>query len=152
MKHLLFALFVMPLFALSGGDQAAMEKVIADYTDSWNRFEGKGFGKDFTEDADFVNIFGMKFAGRQEIEERHVKILQTFYKGSNLEILKTEFREVQPEFVIANVYWRLYGCRPPGPDCTSPGETREGVFMQVFVRDGGKWAITASQNTMAPKK
>lgn len=149
---MLFSLFALPLFALNECDRAAMEKVIADYTESWNVHEGKGFGKDFTEDGDFINVFGMKFTGQDEIESRHIKILQTFYKGSNLQILKTEFREVQPDIVIANVYWQLKGCRPPGPDCTSPGETRDGVFTQVFVKKSEKWAITSSQNTMAPKR
>lgn len=146
-----FSFFASSLFALGQTDQAAIERVIQDYTESWNLHEGKGFGKDFTEDADFVNIFGMKFTGKAEIENRHVKILQTFYKGSNLQIVKTELREVQPDLIIANVYWRLKGYRNPGPDATSPGEIRDGIFTQVFVRTGKKWAITASQNTMSPK-
>src|ERR1700722_11262578 len=82
-------------FALEDTDRSAIEGVIQDYTDAWNLRGGKGFGDHFTEDADFVNIFGMYFTGRSEIESRHIKILQTFLKDTVLEVLDLHLREVQ---------------------------------------------------------
>lgn len=138
------------LSALEQADRQAIQEVIQDYTDSWNQRACKGFGNGFTEDADFVNIFGMHFKGKAEIEKRHIQIMQNFLKDSSLEILNTQLREAQPGVVIALVRWRCHGFRNPRADLSKPGETREGVFTQVFIHPGSKWEITASQNTLIP--
>lgn len=147
---LLFILFVSvtPLFSLEETDRASIEKIIHDYTAAWNHHEGKGFADGFTDDASFVNIFGMTFSGKAEIEERHLKILQTIHRGSTLDILKTQFREVQPGLVIGLVHWKLDGFRYPGSDYNKPGDTHYGVFTQVFIITNDEWKITASQNTL----
>ncbi len=158
MSHLgriwcLLALFIVTLQSMSASEQSdqwAIEEVIQDYQDAWNQREGKGFADNFTEDADFVNIFGMHFSGKDEIEERHVQILQTFLKGSDFQIVNLQLREVQPGLVIALVFWRLVGYRTPRSDMNKPGEIREGIFTHVFINSDDKWKITATQNTIAP--
>lgn len=136
--------------ALEHADELAIRKIVQNYTDSWNQRDCKGFAEDFSTDADFVNIFGMKFSGKAEIENRHIKILQTFLKGSKLEIVDTHLREIQPGLVIGTIYWKIYGFHTPGSDMNKPGEIRDGIFTQVFVNTNKKWEITASQNTMIP--
>lgn len=137
--------------ALEQADRMAIEKTVQDYTEAWNERDCRGFGDHYSEIGDFVNIFGMKFSGRAEIEKRHVDIMKSFLKGSKMETLNMSVREVNPGLVIANVFWRVHGFRTPGSDLSSPGETREGVFTHVFVQQHGKWEITASQNTLKPK-
>lgn len=139
-------------FTLQETDRSAILEVIQNYTDSWNHKHGKGFGDGYSENADFVNIFGMKFSGRAEIESRHEKIIQSFFKDSKLEIMNTELREVQPGLVIATVYWKLNGFRTPGADISKTGDVRKGIYTQVFINAGKKWEITASQNTLMPEK
>lgn len=136
------------LFALPPEDHQAIHRIIVDYTNSWNRSTGKGFSKDFSVDADFVNIYGMHFKGKQEIEDRHIEILSTLFKESQLEILQTNLREVNPDLVIANVYWKLDGYRDPRSGKDAITQTKKGIFIQVFVRAEKKWEITASQNTL----
>lgn len=133
--------------ALELSDQSDIEQIILGYTNAWNNNAGKGFGDGFAEDADFVNIFGMHFTGRAEIEERHVKILQTFLKGSVLKIVNIQLREIQPGIVVAIIPWSVDGFRNP-KDLSQPAQTREGIFTQVFFRTNNKWEIVASQNTL----
>jgi uncharacterized protein (TIGR02246 family) len=129
------------IFALEKGDEDSIKGVIQGYTRAWNERACVGFADEFTQDADFVNIFGMKFSGKEEIEARHREILQTFLKDSKMEILKVDLREVQAGLVIANVYWRVNGFK-------GPGTIQDGIFTQVFVHPQDKWQITASQNTL----
>lgn len=136
------------LFALEPNDENQIHQIIENYTDSWNNRGGVGFGDGFSSDADFVNIFGMKFTGRAEIEKRHIDIIQGIFKDSVFTVEKTHFREVQPGLVVANVYWALDGFRFPNSEHK---EVREGVFTHIFILNNGKWEITASQNTMMPK-
>lgn len=152
MKYLawtFFALlsFTLPTsgFSLENDDILAIESVIQGISDSWNNHAGVGIGDAFTEDADFVNIFGMHFSGRDVIEERHVVILNTFLRGTTLEILGTQLREVQPGLVIAHVRWSLGGFQGEGVDSD---KISEGIFTEVFVQTDEGWRITACQNTL----
>lgn len=138
-------------WALEKADEAAINTIVNQYTDAWNDHTGKGFGESFSKDADFVNIFGMHFSGKEEIEFRHIKILESFLKDSKLSILSTKLREVQPGLVIGIVRWKLDGFRQPGSDLNAPGVMREGVFTQVFVQHENQWKIEASQNTLIPR-
>lgn len=136
--------------ALDQADQSAIEDVIENYMNAWNYQGGRGFADGFSEDADFVNIFGKHYSGRAEIEERHVQIIQTFFKDSVLRILNVRLREAQPDLVVALVDWRLEGFRTSSSDLNKPGKTRDGIFTQFFVKANNKWEIIASQNTLIP--
>ena len=130
------------LCALEKCDQVAISNVIEHIKTVWNEHEGHGFADDYTQDADFVNIFGMAFSGKQEIETRHVKILETFLKGSVFEMIDVELREVRPDVVIAHVFWKVSNIQKPG------NETMKGIFTHVLLKNGDKWEITATQNTL----
>jgi uncharacterized protein (TIGR02246 family) len=141
--------FGFSLLGLEEGDRSAIRAVIKGYTHAWNQNGGKGFSNGFTEDADFVNIFGMHFKGKAEIEDRHLQILQNLMKGSSLKILDIRVREAKPGVAIALVHWSLDGYR--NPFCEKPSEVREGLFTHVFIKEADAWKITASQNTRMPK-
>jgi uncharacterized protein (TIGR02246 family) len=132
---------VNALWAIEETDRQAIEGIVAGYTQSWNQRKGHGFGDGFAEDADFVNIFGMHFAGRSEIERRHMQILETIFKGSQLEITSCTLREAQPGVVIALVRWKL---------ASSSSTVKQGIFTQLFLQSDGQWQIAASQNTLIP--
>lgn len=145
-----FFLCFHSLTALEKGDEQAIRTIIEHYTEAWNQHAGEGFGEGFAQDADFVNIFGLHFSGKEEIEVRHIKILNSFLKDSKLKIMNIQLREIQPGVVIAWVRWNLDGFRQPGSDIKLPGVSRDGIFTQIFVRHENLWEITASQNTLTP--
>jgi uncharacterized protein (TIGR02246 family) len=145
-------LSIQALFAIEQEDRFAIQTIIQDYIIAWNEQEGRGFANDFSEDADFVNVVGMCFSGREEIEQRHIKILQSFLKGSQFELVNLKLREVQVGLIIALVHWRLEGYRNLTSDENEPTETREGIFTHVFVQFDKTWKIVASQNTLIPKR
>ncbi len=145
-KHLGISLFLIfsltSLFALEDTDRNAIDKIVEHFTLAWNEREGKGSGDYYAQDADFVNIFGTAFAGKQEIETRHVQIHETFLKGSIFEVIETKVREAKPEVVIAQVYWKVTNIQKPG------AETMKGVFTHTLVKNNGSWEIASTQNTL----
>lgn len=145
---ILSTLFLNSAFALEVVDELAIKKSIQNIADSWNERECVGFADDFTDDADFVNIFGMHFIGKAEIEARHIKILQTFLKDSKFEVIRFQLRESKPGTVIALVHWKVNGFRKPNYDRSIPGTTQEGIFTLVFIQAENKWVITSAQNTL----
>lgn len=145
-KYLSFSLFFIlsftSLFALDNSDRNEIDKIIEHFTHAWNDCEGKGSGDYYAQDADFVNIFGIAFSGKQEIETRHMKIHETFLKGSIFEVIEAKVREAKPEVVITQVYWKVTNIQKPG------AETMKGIFTHTFVKNNGTWEIAATQNTL----
>lgn len=134
-----------PIFALDTNDHNAINQIIEHFTNAWNDHTGQGSADFYTQDADFVNIFGMAFAGQQEIEERHIKIHESFLKGSIFEVTDLRLREAKPGVVIAHVYWNVSNIQRPG------NGTMKGIFTHVLLKDQDKWEITATQNTPIAK-
>jgi len=156
MKHLLYsfvlcmAISSFSLQALDIGEERVVQQIITQFTDGWNHSSGKEIAEHYSEDADFVNIFGTLFSGKQEIEARHAKILDTFMKGSTFEVTDQRIREVKPGFVIAHVWWKVTNV--PTSDRPILKSTMEGIFTHIFVNYPDGWSITSTQNTPIPSK
>lgn len=148
-KYLLLPLVLLSsaLFSLEPNDNHEIVQIIYGLENSWNQNSGHGFADYYTQDADFVNVLGMVFHSREEIEERHVKILETILKGSKYETLAYSIREVKPDVVVAHVHWQVSNI--PKPIRAPFKETIKGVFTHVLVKTNDHWEIIATQNTLA---
>lgn len=133
------------IFALDTNDHKTINQIIEHFTNAWNDHAGQGSADYYSQDADFVNIFGMAFAGKQEIEERHIKIHETFLKGSIFEVTDLRLREAKPGVVVGHVYWKVSNIQKPGKDPLN--EVMKGIFTHVFLKNQDKWEVTATQNT-----
>lgn len=132
--------FPLSLFALNESDSISIRGAIDHFTIAWNQHDGKRSADYYAKDADFVNIFGMAFSGKREIEDRHVKIHETFLKGSNFEVLDIKMREVTPDVVLTQVFWKVSGV-------LGRENPMEGIFTHTFVKTGSGWEIASTQNT-----
>lgn len=135
--------------ALNKTDAEKINSIIYGYVDAWNIHAGRGFADNFSYESDFINIFGMHFHGKEDIQKRHNEILDTFLKGSVFTITNMEFREVKPDLVMAFVRWRVDGFHKPGTDLSGPGETIRGIFSHVMINDEGEWKVASTQNTLS---
>lgn len=138
-------------FSLFGGeridaDKKAIEAIVYDYQRSWNESAGYDFSKHFSEDSYFINIFDMKFLGREEIEARHVKILETFLKDSEFTTTNIEIHPFDEDRYVVYVEWSVSGFHAPGTDYSLPGRTITGMFAHIFVRSGDTFEITYTRN------
>jgi uncharacterized protein (TIGR02246 family) len=99
----------------------------------------------FTEDADFVNVVGMHFRGRPQIEAVHVDLHRTIFKNSNLRTVSTTVRSVNDEVAVAHIASEMTGAE--GLPGWNVPELRKGMMSLVLVRSGDRWLIIAAQNT-----
>lgn len=143
-KYMVFSLLIIlsmtsTMFALDANDHKMINQIIEHFSDAWNYQEGEGSADYYAQDADFVNIFGMVFAGKQEIETRHKKIHETILKGSTFEVLYLRLREAKTDVVVAHVYWKVSNI--------PLNEAMKGIFTHIFLKNNDKWEIVATQNT-----
>ena len=130
--------------SVQSGDRAAAAAVAGAFDSAWNRHDIKALAALFAPDADFVNVVGMWWKNRNEIEAAHVYSHSTFLRNSALSGTVESVKFLGPDVAVVHVLWELKGqVEPDG----SVGQPRQGILLLVLVRDGGRWFIQTAQNT-----
>jgi uncharacterized protein (TIGR02246 family) len=112
---------------------------------AWNSHDISRFAACFAADADFVNVAGAWWHGREEIEERHAASHAGRFKNSTMSLELAAFKEVGPEIGVMHVRWQLDGHGESGPRRTT--ETRRGIWSWTVSRHDGELEIVSSHNT-----
>jgi uncharacterized protein (TIGR02246 family) len=129
---------------------AAIGSTLARFTESWNLHDTQAIASLFAEDADFVNVLGMHFKGRQEIEDVHDELHRTRFRHTRVRQLRHEIQFLSDEIALAHVLWEMTG------DITMPHSddngVRRGVITHVMMKSekhgqGEVWLFRATQNT-----
>ena len=118
---------------------------MSDWGQAWNRHDMKAMAALFTEDADFINVAGHHWKGRQEIEAKHTERLVQF-NDSTWTTRAATVTFLKPDVALVHVSWGLKGDTDPDGAVRKP---REGVFTWVALKLDGRWQIRAGQNTNA---
>jgi ketosteroid isomerase-like protein len=138
-------------------DAKELHDVVAGFATTWNHYDLDAFGKLFAPDADFVNVAGVLWTGRQSIQAQHAyshgvipanspgfseedRRYYGIFKNSTLRFDQTDVRFLREGVAIAHVNWELMG-----DDRTR--NPRRGVFIFVLTRQNTAWLIAAAQNT-----
>ena len=129
---------------LTAADRSAVETIVTRLEAAWNAMDGDAFAAPFTSDADFVNIRGEHFRGRDAIAGGHTAIFRSIYAGSANRYTLESARLVHPDVALAHVHAVLDS--PQGP---LKGR-HEARFSLVLTREPGGWEIAAFQNTLQP--
>ena len=129
---------------MSDDHRAAVAALVQRLESTWNRAEAAGFAAEFAEDADFVNIRGDYFSGRDAVARGHQHIWQGIYAGSTIRYSVVRLRELAPTVLLAHLDAHLHV--PAGP---LAGDV-SAIPSLVLVRAGGDWRIAAFHNTSRP--
>ena len=123
---------------------AEIEQVIHDFAACWNRHDMAAFADLFSPDAEFVNVVGMWWRGREEIRKAHELTHATMFKDSRLTIAGIAVRCPRNDLALARARWTLEGHVSPAGDALP---ARAGILFNVLVQDASGWSIIDSQNT-----
>jgi uncharacterized protein (TIGR02246 family) len=150
-------LLVASALAAAPHDAKDVRSVVAGFATTWNRHDLDAFGKLFAPDADFVNVAGSLWIGRQSIQAQHAYShgvipadspgfseadhpYHGIFKNSTMKFNRVDVRFLQKDVAIAHVSWELLGdARTQSP--------RHGVFLFVLTHQNPGWLIAAAQNT-----
>jgi uncharacterized protein (TIGR02246 family) len=128
----------------SSSDHAAIAAVADAFDAAWNRHDMTAFAALFAPDADFVNVVGMWWKNRAEIQAAHLHSHATFLRDSVLTGKVEKVNFLGPDIAAAHVLWELNGqIEPDG----SVGQPRHGILLLVIARVDGRWLIQTAQNT-----
>lgn len=119
--------------------------LVGEIEAAWNSHDMARFAACFAADADFVNVAGAWWRGREEIEERSAASHADRFKNSTMRLELAAFKEVGPAIGVMHVRWQLDGHGASGPRRTT--ETRRGIWSWTVRRHDGKLEIVSSHNT-----
>jgi len=120
------------------------EDVSAAFIAAWNRHDMAALAALFAEDADFVNVVGMWWRSRAEIEAAHAATHATIFKGSRLEGDIAKVTRLGRGIAGLHMTWTLTG--QSGPD-SAPAGPRQGILLLVLTEAPDGWRIRIAQNT-----
>ena len=127
------------------GVETVVSAVVSAVVEAWNRHDMQAYSAQFTEDADFVNVVGMHFRGRPQIEAVHVDLHRTIFRNSMIRAVSATVRPVNDQVALAHVAWEMTGAE--GLPGWNVPDLRKGMLSLVLLRAGDRWLITAAQNT-----
>jgi uncharacterized protein (TIGR02246 family) len=125
-------------------DELAVRTVVHGFEDAWNHHDMDALASLFAADADFVNVIGIRWIGREAIKQAHAATHATIFKNSALSIGDTTIRFLTPDIAIARSLWSLTGQTERNGKV---GPKRTGILTHVIVKTAGHWLIVMSQNT-----
>ena len=138
----------------ASSDEDAVRKAVNGFPEAWNRHDMNAFGALFTPDADFVNVAGMHWKGRELIQLNtaflhgaipadSVALPRSAYgifKTSNITHEQVDIRFLRNDVAVAHVRSELQG------DARTK-EPRHTLLVLILTEENGRWLIAVAQNT-----
>jgi uncharacterized protein (TIGR02246 family) len=134
----------VPQAHIQSEDEKAVRSLVLARIEEFNRHEGPEPGA-FTEDADFINAYGMWRRGPAEIEARQKERMGSILKDAKNTLLDLRIRFVKPDVAIVHQLHEMSGMRDAAGK-SLPAQKELGV--RVMVKERGKWLTTAFHNTI----
>jgi uncharacterized protein (TIGR02246 family) len=125
-------------------DEQAVRAVGSQVIETWNTHDMKAFAQLFRDDAEFVNVYGMWWTGRERIQAEHEATHATVFRHSRLSVKKMQVKFLRPDVASLHVLWELTGLALPNGQALPD---RKGVLVYVLVKDAAEWRIAVGQNT-----
>ena len=124
-------------------DSISIEQKVDEIIASWNNHDYSDMANYATEDCDWVNIKGMWWKGRKEVEYAHQVYHQTIFKTSVLKKNSTHIRFITKDVAVVHLSWRTSAFTTPSGNQVPEGDD---LATLVFVKKSGKWLLTAAEN------
>jgi uncharacterized protein (TIGR02246 family) len=110
--------------SVSAEEEQVVRKLLADRREAFNRHDVKTGCSYFADDADFVNVAGSWWKGKQEIEKKMTELYAGMFKNIHFNDSETLIRFITPDVAVAHFEWEVTGI--VGPD-GSPRPPRQGI-------------------------
>ena len=140
----------------ASSDEEAVRKAVNGFPETWNRHDMNALRALYTPDADFVNVNGIHWKGRESIlsntaflhgaipaDSAGVTLPKSAYgifKTSNLTFKQIDVRFLRKDVAVAHVQSELQGD-------AGTKDTRHSLLVMILTKENGRWLIAVVQNT-----
>jgi uncharacterized protein (TIGR02246 family) len=117
-------------------DQEAIKKVVAEYTEAWNKHDGRALSMFYAQDGDLVSATGSKSKGRVEIEKAVARDFSSRSQAGKRTATIQSVRVIKPGVALADVAFETVG---------APGAEGKGYSTLIMTKQDGRWWIAAQR-------
>jgi uncharacterized protein (TIGR02246 family) len=111
----------------------------AKWTEAWNKGDMESLSALYAEDADYVNMDGSAYKGREAI----VQIFsESPYKGAQISIERMHIRLIKPNIMVGDSKWAFTGVA----EVEGQKPPTEGTSTAVVVNRDGNWVIVSHRS------
>jgi uncharacterized protein (TIGR02246 family) len=125
----------------SAEDKKSIEKAYDNWYRAWETKDHKLAAQDYSDDAIWVNAFGMKRVGREEIEKtlKEVFAMGSVMAGKSNTVEKT-VKFIKPDVALVSSRIEREGQKMPSGEELG---TRQTTHLRVFVKQNEQWQIVS---------
>ena len=122
-------------------DERVVAGIAEQLTRAWNTADAAAYGRQFEEDAIFVDIRGGLHRSRQAVVAGHHALFETIYRESKLDFQVLTVSRTAKD-ILAHVQFWLSAPHAPLPP-------NDGSVASILLREThGQWAIASFHNTL----
>jgi uncharacterized protein (TIGR02246 family) len=122
-------------------DETAIKKLVANFSDCFNRKDAHGCTMLYAEDGEFTSSRGDMFTqGHPELEKHYQHVLSTFLKNAHRTGTVRRIRFLSPTMASVDTDWELVGAASPTGGEAPP--VRRGLLTWIVTKQNGQWYIT----------
>jgi uncharacterized protein (TIGR02246 family) len=125
-------------------DEIAIRQAVDTMTEAFNTRNDQLTASVITPDADFVTITGKWSKGPAQYFEARRARFATVLKNASLRVIDIRIRFVRPDVALAHVTYETRGMLD---DAGKEMPPQRELNLRVFVKENGKWLMTAFHNT-----
>lgn len=122
------------------------EDIAQAFADAWMARDASALAALFAPEADFVNVVGIWWQGRDRIEAAHHHGLTRYFAQSRLAPGRITLRWIGPEAAVVRCRYRLSGQSAQSGGTAAPRSTMM-IFVMQRMAGTGAWHCVAAQNT-----
>ena len=102
--------------------EAALDRFAA----AWNGRDAAALAALFDDDADFVNVVGIRWRRRRAIEKAHDYAFKRFFRDSRITVEEVSVKYLGVDAATVHGQWRMEGQRAPDDTVLEP---RRGIML-----------------------
>lgn len=114
------------------------------FIESWNMKSAKKLASVFDEDAEFINVTGLWWHNRADIEKAHDYGFKVIFPDSELSLLYTRIKRISDSAAVVHAKMRLTGQSPKSKQKPS---FRQTIFTFVLNKQKRGWTCASAHNT-----
>lgn len=128
---------------LSKEDEQGLRKTVMGIETSWNSHDMNAFARLLREDAEWINVVGMHWRGRDAVVKAHVIYHEIMFKDCRLKTDAIETRALGKDYAIVVATFTQDGFTTPDGHVMPKGQTR---LSLVMAKNSDGWKIVHAEN------
>ena len=117
-------------------DKQAIDRIVADNDDAWNRRDAKGLVAHVTDDTDHIGVGGHWTTGKAALEKHLSQVFSTTQPTQTASIERLRF--LSPDIAVAQIRREYRNAK----------KSWYAISTSVFQKKKGEWLVAAFQNTL----